>query len=141
MTRGVLAAGAALFLAVGSWVAAPFPAASAQPLASGCVAQITTYRFRPATVAAGATSTLVLKVQDCTNHAVAVSLEQFGGGSGCPVLDPVSAPATLRPGHTYVRRQTWTAPDCAGPLTLTIRVDSTGGAVLATSSASLTITP
>jgi hypothetical protein len=140
-TRLLLAAaagGAVVPIAGWALTAQAQPATTAT--ATGCVAHITTYAFHPERVPAGDKAKLVLKVRDCTDGAVKVSLVQFGGGPGCPVLDPVSQSATLHPGRVYTRTQEWTAPVCAGPLQLTIRVDrQSTGMQLATRTASLSI--
>jgi|SRR5579862_4638359 hypothetical protein len=114
-------------------------AAQAQP--AECVAQIAAFRFRPATVAQGATATLTLKVKDCTDHAHKVTLTQYGGEANCVTLDPIARSFTLRPGHAYVQTQPWTFTSCAGTLTMTAVVSGPGGAQLAKGTAQLTITP
>ena len=142
MARMVAAIGVAVLLASGAVVDADASAqaAVAQP-ASSCVARIAKYAFQPASVPEGATATLTLTVKDCADRALHVSLVQFGEEPPGLILDPVSQPATLRPAHPYHRQQSWTAPQATGTLRLTVDVNGHNGALLATSTADLTITP
>lgn len=137
----------------GATATAATPATSARPMA--CVTagkvKITSLAFVPSAVVPGQSSTATLHARNCTAQTLqtttdwSAQLTGSGGGvpAGCPVIDPVSRPATFPPNGTISIAAAYLVPSgcTATALHLTVKVVGSGGVVLATGSATLTINP
>jgi hypothetical protein len=137
--RHLLAAAAVAVVAV----AASFQtaAAASSPTPPSCVVKITTFRFVPSTAPEGAATTLETSLRNCTGQARHVSAMQYGQEPpGCPVLDPISRPVDLQPHQRVSSTSDWTAPACAGRMTMYLRVNGSGGATLDQKRAVLRVT-
>ena len=122
-------------------VAPSFQSAAAAPTPASCAVKITTFRFDPAVAAEGSATTLETSLRNCTGHVRHVSAMQYGQEPpGCPVLDPISRPVDLQPHQRVSWTSDWTAPSCAGRMTLYLRVNGSGGATLDAARAVLRVT-
>jgi hypothetical protein len=111
--------------------------------------RITSFGWQPSDVRPGDSATVAVTAQNCKHRELSASVEwigQYAGigtglPDGCPVIDPVSTPVTL-PSKDSARAQLGfnILPGCSATgLTETVRLLS-NGTVLATASATLTIT-
>lgn len=112
---------------------------------------ISSLRFAPTGVPAGQSSTATLKARNCTGKTQKTTTYWFGHFStatgtgvpaGCPVIDPLPRPLTFAPhGSGTLETSYRVPPTCTGTkLTITVRIVSSTGTVLATKDATLTIT-
>jgi hypothetical protein len=132
-------------------VAVPSAAASAAatPTQTSCVVKITRLRFRPAQVLPGQSSTVHLRVRNCTNVTQTVTVTWLGSWvssspgfpPGCPAIDPLAEPLTVpAAGTARAHLQILALPSCtATGLVETARITGSSGVVLAQRSATLEI--
>jgi hypothetical protein len=117
------------------------PVVRAAPSSGACIVRISTFEFDPSTAPSGSTTTLRTVVRNCTDVARHVTLTQYGTEpEGCPVLDPVPRRADIPPGGRMRSSSQWIAPDCAGRMRITLRVNGSGGAELDSATAVLRVT-
>jgi hypothetical protein len=119
------------------------------PTPSSCVVKIKRLQFRPAEVSSGESSTVHLRVRNCTNTTRTVTVTWLGswvGSSpgfppGCPAIDPLAEPLTVpAAGTARAHLQMLAIPGCtATGLVETARITGPNGAVLAQRSATLEI--
>lgn len=121
--------------------------ASAGPLVTaasdrttGCGIKLTRDVFSPTSVTPGETAYLHLSIENCTDHARTVRV-QTDGKLVCLVVDPLLRSFTIAAKTTRRLPATgYTAPDCTGTATIGTTVESTAGKVLASGTASFTVT-
>src|SRR5262249_50741878 len=119
------------------------------PTPTSCVVKIKRLRFRPAQVSPGQSSTVHLRVRNCTDVPQPVTVTWLGswvGASpgfpiGCPTIDPLAEPLTVPAAATArAHLQVLALQGCtATGLVETARVTGANGAVLAQRSATLAI--
>jgi hypothetical protein len=112
--------------------------------------RVTKFAFSPSRVAPGQSSTARLTALDCTSSSEQASLTWLGrfsgsgGGiaAGCPVIDPLAQAADFAAHATFSAQIEYSIPSgCdAVALVVTARFSGGGGAVLASKSASLSVT-
>ena len=120
---------------------------------AGCAGtvQISALAFAPPTVAPGQQSVASLTVQNCTAQAQQITTQwtaEFAGSAtgippGCPAVDPIAPSTTLAANAQANSSLTYQVPSSctATALPLTVRISGSDGTVLATQSATLSITP
>ena len=141
----VVAAG--LVAVGGTSASAATPAA--QPATCSGTIHITSFAFQPSTVAPGQSSAATLATRNCTAQTVQANSYWFGTwvGSttgipaGCPVIDPLPRAVTFAPyARTTLSTSYLVFPSCtATALQVTVRIVGSGGATLASRTATLTI--
>jgi hypothetical protein len=105
-----------------------------------CVVVITQFELRPPVVTEGERTKLRLRAVNCTDRPQVVVLTRYGIESGpCPVLDPIQWAVTFRPSEVRVSREIFTAPLCAGTLSLTATLTDASGRLLSSRTAKLFI--
>lgn len=126
-------------------------AVTIRPAACTGTIRITSPAFSPSAVTPGQSSTATLHARNCTAQTQQTTTTLFGQfiGSGvgipagCAAVDPFPRPATFTPYGTVTLSTTYLVfSSCtASSLRITVQITGTGGALLATANASLTITP
>ena len=143
----VLAAGLVAAGATGASAATPTPTPA--PCTSTSTVQITSFVFVPPSVPAGGSSAATLSARNCTTQTVQANTTWFGRflgpttgiPTGCPVIDPLPRGVTFPPRGSITLSTIYrTFPSCtATALQITVRITGTGGALLATATATLVI--
>jgi hypothetical protein len=142
VATGLIAAG-------GASASAATPTATVRPATCSGTIRITSFAFQPPTIAPGQSSAATLAARNCMAQTVQATSYWFGTwvGSttgipaGCPVIDPLPRSMTFAPNALVMLSTSYLVfPSCtATALQVTVRIGGSGGATLASRTATLTI--